>query len=187
MLHAQNRHAISAKTTASGRDPAAKATPAGIDAAMAAPGAMSVMLWNRTSRRPIASRRNPTPVSVRSAVATAASLDGPKRSLPGCSHGRQGPGQTPGAPKCGALCAVRPVATPGSAGAVVTVRAETLPSRQRDHGGDVRGQPYPVAVADAHVGARQHTVVVDEGAVGGVLVPDHRVPGITDRDRSVPP
>src|SRR5215813_14840823 len=76
MLQAQNRHAISAKTTASGRDPAAKATPAGIDAAMAAPGAMSVMLWNRTSRRPIALRRNPVVVSVRSVVATAASLAG---------------------------------------------------------------------------------------------------------------
>src|SRR5690242_580912 len=77
MLQAQNRHAISANTTASGRGPAAKATPAGIDAAMAAPGAMSVMLWNRTSRRPIALRRNPVVVSARSVVATAASLDGP--------------------------------------------------------------------------------------------------------------
>src|SRR5262252_8851302 len=77
MLQAQNRHATSAKTTASGRDPAAKATPAGIDAAMAAPGAMSVMLWNVTSRRPIALRRNPVVVSVCSVVATAASLDGP--------------------------------------------------------------------------------------------------------------
>src|SRR6266487_3234562 len=94
MLQAQNRHAISANTTASGRDPAAKATPAGIDAAMAAPGAMSVMLWNRTSRRPIASRRKPVLVVVCAVVATAASLDGPKRSLPGCSHGRPGPGQT---------------------------------------------------------------------------------------------
>jgi len=33
-----------------------------LDAAMAAPGAMSVMLWKRTSRRPIASRRSPVDV-----------------------------------------------------------------------------------------------------------------------------
>jgi len=39
MLTAQNRHAISAKTTESGSEPPAKATPAGIDAAIAAPGA----------------------------------------------------------------------------------------------------------------------------------------------------
>src|SRR5215831_15497006 len=160
-----------ANTTASGSDPPANATPAGIDAAMAAPGAMSVMLWNVTSRRPIALRRNPVVVSVCSVVATAASLDGPKRSLPGWSHGTPGPDQTSDATKCGDLCAVRPVGGPGSAGAVVAVGAETLPPGQGDLGGDVRGQPHPVAVADAHVGARQHAVVVDIGAVGGVLVP----------------
>jgi hypothetical protein len=33
-------------------------------------------------------------VPVCAVVATAASLDGPKRSLPGCSHGSTGPGQT---------------------------------------------------------------------------------------------
>src|SRR5215469_9719199 len=71
MLDAQNKHAISAKTTASGREPPAKATPAGIDAAMAAPGAMSVMLWNRTSRSPIASLRRPVFV-VAGAVAVIA-------------------------------------------------------------------------------------------------------------------
>jgi hypothetical protein len=59
MLDAQSRHAISANTTESGSDPPAKATPAGIEAAIAAPGAMSVMLWNRTSRSPIAPRRSP--------------------------------------------------------------------------------------------------------------------------------
>src|SRR5215472_10138681 len=64
MLTAQNRHAIRAKTTASGSAPPAKATPAGIDAAMAAPGAMSVMLWNVTSRRPMAFRRRPVVVSL---------------------------------------------------------------------------------------------------------------------------
>src|SRR5215469_5832394 len=74
MLQAHGRHAISAKTTASGSDPPANATPAGIDAAMAAPGAMSVMLWNKTSRRPIAFRRRPGPVLVSAVVATAASL-----------------------------------------------------------------------------------------------------------------
>src|SRR5215475_2054969 len=54
---AQNRQATSANTTDSGREPPARAAPAGIDAAIAAPGAMSVMLWKRTSRSPIASRR----------------------------------------------------------------------------------------------------------------------------------
>jgi hypothetical protein len=44
MLDAQSRHAIRANTTDSGSDPPAKATPAGIEAAIAAPGAMSVML-----------------------------------------------------------------------------------------------------------------------------------------------
>ena len=55
---ALNRQAMSAKTTASGSEPPAYAAPNGIDAAIAAPGAMSVMLWKRTSRRPIASLRN---------------------------------------------------------------------------------------------------------------------------------
>jgi hypothetical protein len=64
MLQAQNKHAISAKTTDCGNDPPANSTPAGIDAAMAAPGAMSVMLWNRTSRSPMAFRRRPVDVSV---------------------------------------------------------------------------------------------------------------------------
>src|SRR5258708_6934129 len=71
MHHAQSRHATRAKTTDSGSAPPAKATPAGIDAAMAAPGAMSVMLWNKTSRRPIALRRKPVLVLVCSVVATA--------------------------------------------------------------------------------------------------------------------
>ena len=62
MDHAQNRQATMAKTTASGNEPPANAAPAGMDAAIAAPGAMSVMLWNRTSRRPIASRRSPAEV-----------------------------------------------------------------------------------------------------------------------------
>jgi hypothetical protein len=73
MLEAQKRHAISAKITASGSDPPAKATPAGIDAAIAAPGAMSVMLWKRTSRRPMALRRSPGAVSERAVAANAAS------------------------------------------------------------------------------------------------------------------
>src|SRR5579862_3961960 len=59
MLHAENRQAIRAKTTASGSAPPANATPAGIDAAIAAPGAISVMLWKRTSRSPTASRLSP--------------------------------------------------------------------------------------------------------------------------------
>ena len=56
---AQNRQATRASSTDSGSEPPANAAPAGIEAAMAAPGAISVMLWNVTSRRPIASRRRP--------------------------------------------------------------------------------------------------------------------------------
>src|SRR5580692_6607296 len=59
MLTAQNKQATRANTTASGSEPAANATPAGMDAAIAAPGAMSVMDWNRTSRSPMAFRRRP--------------------------------------------------------------------------------------------------------------------------------
>ena len=73
MLLAQNKQATIANTTDSGSDPPANATPAGIDAAMAAPGAMSVMLWNSTSRSPIAFRRSPTDVPVVASAAIAAS------------------------------------------------------------------------------------------------------------------
>jgi hypothetical protein len=66
MVQAVKRQATRASTTASGSAPPANATPAGIDAAIAAPGAMSVMLWKRTSRKPIASRLSP--------VSAAASL-----------------------------------------------------------------------------------------------------------------
>ena len=59
MLTAQNKQATRANITASGSEPAANATPAGMDAAIAAPGAMSVMDWNRTSRSPMAFRRRP--------------------------------------------------------------------------------------------------------------------------------
>jgi hypothetical protein len=59
MHQAHSRHATRAKTTDSGSEPAASAAPAGIEAAMAAPGAMSVIDWNSTSRRPIALRRSP--------------------------------------------------------------------------------------------------------------------------------
>ena len=59
MLTAQNKHATRANTTASGSEPAANATPAGMEAAIAAPGAISVMDWNRTSRSPMAFRRRP--------------------------------------------------------------------------------------------------------------------------------
>src|SRR5215469_8662909 len=76
MLQAHGRHAISAKTTASGSAPPANATPAGIDAAIAAPGAMSVMLWNVTSRRPMAFRRRPVVVS----LAVSVVIDVPPRA-----------------------------------------------------------------------------------------------------------
>src|SRR5215469_3432788 len=66
MAHAEKRHATSANTTARGSEPPANATPAGMDAAIAAPGAMSVMLWKRTSRRPIALDRNAVSATVAS-------------------------------------------------------------------------------------------------------------------------
>src|ERR1017187_4301143 len=93
MLDAQKRHAIKAKITASGRDPPANATPAGIDAAMAAPGAMSVMLWKRTSRSPIALRRSPGagPAAVVFAAIAASAVW--VSLLPGWSHGRHRPWQ----------------------------------------------------------------------------------------------
>ncbi len=87
MLTAQSRHAISAKTTASGSAPPAKATPAGIDAAIAAPGAMSVMLWNVTSRRPMAFRRRPVVVVVVPVSVAIEPSQAGAESLPGCSHG----------------------------------------------------------------------------------------------------
>src|SRR5215472_1871951 len=75
MHQAHSRHATSAKITARGSDPPANATPAGIDAAIAAPGAMSVILWKRTSRSPIASLRRPVFV-VAGAAAVIASPGG---------------------------------------------------------------------------------------------------------------
>ena len=86
MLTAQNKQATRAKTTARGSEPPANATPAGIEAAMAAPGAMSVMLWNSTSRRPIALRRRPCVWVVVSLTAMAASGD-LVPLLPRWSHG----------------------------------------------------------------------------------------------------
>src|ERR1035441_7051758 len=75
MLTAQNRQATRAKTTARGSEPPANATPAGMEAAMAAPGAMSVMLWKATSRSPMASRRRPCACVVSGkAMATSADL-----------------------------------------------------------------------------------------------------------------
>ena len=59
MHQAHSRHATRAKMTASGSAPPARPAPAGMEAAMAAAGAMSVIDWNSTSRRPIASRRKP--------------------------------------------------------------------------------------------------------------------------------
>src|ERR1700724_895053 len=104
MLDAQNRHAIKAKTTASGRDPPANATPAGIDAAMAAPGAISVTLWKRTSRSPIASRLSPGAAVVVVLAAMAAS-DVVMPLLPGWSHGGWRPWQAQTCSACGTIAA----------------------------------------------------------------------------------
>src|SRR5215475_9250977 len=72
---AQNKQATSANTTDSGSEPPANAAPAGIEAAMAAPGAMSVMLWNSTSRSPIASLRSAGAGAVASAIMTSGGSD----------------------------------------------------------------------------------------------------------------
>src|SRR4030095_583349 len=53
---ATSRQATRAKTTDRGRAPLAKLSPTMIETAPAAAGAMWVIDWNRTSRRPIASR-----------------------------------------------------------------------------------------------------------------------------------
>ena len=57
---AANRQATIATITDNGSAPPAKPAPAGIEAAMAAPGAIAVMLWNNTSRSPMAPRRRPS-------------------------------------------------------------------------------------------------------------------------------
>lgn len=71
MLEAQNRQAMSANTTESGSAPPASTAPAGIEAAIAAPGAMSVMLWNSTSRSPMAFRRSPRAAGLEVLVSAA--------------------------------------------------------------------------------------------------------------------
>ena len=56
MLHAVNSMPMKARVTESDSAPAAKAAPSGIDAAIAAPGAIDVIDWNSTSSRPTAFR-----------------------------------------------------------------------------------------------------------------------------------
>jgi hypothetical protein len=51
--------------------PPANRAPAGIEAAIAAPGAMSVTPWKVTSRSPIAFRRSPASLGVLADVAIA--------------------------------------------------------------------------------------------------------------------
>ena len=54
MLEAVKRIPIKAKRTASGSAPPASGEPNGIEAAIAAPGAIEQIDWNTTSRNPIA-------------------------------------------------------------------------------------------------------------------------------------
>src|SRR5437588_3299116 len=61
MEHATNRHATMAMITASGVAPPPKVIPNGIENTTAAAGAMWVIDWKRTSRRPMASRARPSP------------------------------------------------------------------------------------------------------------------------------
>src|SRR5215211_5323419 len=56
---ATSRQPTRAKITDRGRAPAAKLAPTMIEKATAAAGAMWVIDWNRTSRRPMASRARP--------------------------------------------------------------------------------------------------------------------------------
>src|ERR1700733_14341386 len=65
--------------------------------------------------------------------------------------------------------------------------AERRFALERDAAGDVSGQPDPVPVHNPHVGSWHHPVLVDEGAVGGSLVPDDRVPRAVYLDGGVPP
>ena len=64
MLQAVNRIPTKAMSTASGSAPAAKAAPSGIEAAMAAAGAIEVIDWNSTPGRPTASRSSGATVVV---------------------------------------------------------------------------------------------------------------------------
>ncbi len=59
METATSRQPTSANSTDSGSAPAAKLAPTMIEKATAAAGAIWVMDWNRTSRRPMASRARP--------------------------------------------------------------------------------------------------------------------------------
>jgi hypothetical protein len=54
MLDAVNKIPTKAKITASGSAPPASGDPNGIEAAMAAPGAIEQIDWNATSRSPMA-------------------------------------------------------------------------------------------------------------------------------------
>src|SRR5207302_8599284 len=57
---ATNRHATMARITASGVAPPPDVIPNGIENTTAAAGAMCVIDWKRTSRRPMASRARPS-------------------------------------------------------------------------------------------------------------------------------
>src|SRR5688572_6104698 len=61
MQKATQRHATRATRTESGSAPPAKFAPTMMEKATATAGAMCVMDWNRTSRRPMASRASPVP------------------------------------------------------------------------------------------------------------------------------
>ena len=60
ILEAVKRIPIKAKSTAHGSAPPASGDPKGMDAAIAAPGAIEQMDWNTTSRNPIALLANLT-------------------------------------------------------------------------------------------------------------------------------
>src|SRR5215831_5046657 len=112
----------------------------------------------------------------------------------GRAEGRPRPGR-----RRGPLTGLRPTGrgspvsrrSRGSSTILVTVRAERAGVEplggKGDLSRDVGGQPDPVAVAQACLGAGQHPVPVDERAVGRLLVADGRVPRVADRHRGMTP
>jgi hypothetical protein len=82
---ATSRHATRASSTASGSAPPAKVAPTAIDSATAPAGAMEVIDWNRTSRRPMAPLARPVEVPAELAAAMPAPFAEEQGSVSGIS------------------------------------------------------------------------------------------------------
>src|SRR5215471_3269686 len=140
-------------------------------------------------------------VAVRTAAVCAAGHGRPDRTGPAHGPGaagragvrpgagrRRGPLTGPGPTSRGSPVSRR---SRGSSTILVTVRAERAGVEplggKGDLSRDVGGQPDPVAVAQACLGAGQHPVPVDERAVGRLLVADGRVSRVADGHRGMTP